>query len=103
LTRSLLSCLPACWSSATKARDEQVLLVSILTVLPAKLRVLLSDDEEADPRELADKDDHLWAMQAHRQVNSVAAIALGGQQGAAWLRWWILKQGRGQKLRSMYR
>jgi hypothetical protein len=49
-------------------------LFLFLQRLPAKLRVLLGDNEEADPRDLAVKADRLWAMHAHRQVGSVAAI-----------------------------
>lgn len=49
-------------------------LFLFLQRLPAKLRVLLGDDEDADPRELAVKADRLWAMHAHRQVGSVAAV-----------------------------
>jgi hypothetical protein len=49
-------------------------LFLFLQRLPAKLRVLLGDDENADPRDLATKADRLWAMHAHRQVGSVAAV-----------------------------
>jgi hypothetical protein len=49
-------------------------LFLFLQRLPAKLRVLLGDDEEADPRVLAVRADRLWAMHAHRQVGSVAAV-----------------------------
>jgi hypothetical protein len=59
--------------------------------LPAT-RVLLGDSKEADPRDLAIHADRLWAMQAHRQVGSVAvmetveepspvAAVQGGQHG----------------------
>ncbi len=49
-------------------------LVLFLQRLPAKLCILLGDDENADPRDLATKADRLWAMHAHRQVGSVAAV-----------------------------
>jgi hypothetical protein len=42
-------------------------LFLFLQRLPAKLCVLLGDDENADPRDLATKADRLWAMHAHRR------------------------------------
>jgi hypothetical protein len=67
-------------------------LFLFLQRLPAKLCVLLGDDENADPRDLATKADQLWAMHAHQQVGSVAAaevvedpspvaVVQGGQRG----------------------
>jgi hypothetical protein len=53
---------------------NELFLFLFLQRLPAKLCVLLRDDENADPRDLATKGDRLWAMHAHRQVRSVAAV-----------------------------
>jgi hypothetical protein len=51
-------------------------LFLFLQRLPAKLRVLFGDNEDADPRDLAVRADRLWAMHAHRQVGSIAVLEL---------------------------